>query len=48
MVDPEDTTFAAATTHGEYRFLRIDNDGIAVADTVERIRQWAPELYQVR
>lgn len=47
-VDPEDTTFAAAAANGEYRFLRVDNEGTTVADTVERIRQWAPELYEVR
>ena len=53
-VDPEDTTFAAAATataaatQGEFRFIRIDNEGTTVADTVERIRQWAPELYEMR
>jgi hypothetical protein len=45
-VDPEDTTFA--TTSGDYRFLRIDNDGRAVTETVEQIQQWAPELYKPR
>ncbi len=43
-VDPEDTTFA--TTNGDYRVLRIDNDGIAVTETVQRIQAWAPELYK--
>ncbi|MGI8485275.1 MAG: hypothetical protein ACR2OU_13550 [Thermomicrobiales bacterium] len=47
-VDPEDTTFASSATNGEYRFLRIDIEGTSVADTIERIRQWAPELYEVR
>jgi adenylate kinase family enzyme len=42
-VDPEDTTFA--TTTADYRFLRIDNDGIAVTESVQRIKAWAPELY---
>lgn len=42
--DPEDSTFAA--TNEDYRFLRIDNDGIAVTETVQRIQAWAPELYK--
>lgn len=47
-VDPEDTTLAAAHAgaHGDFRFLRIDNDGLSVLDTVDRIRAWAPELYR--
>ncbi len=44
IADPEDTTFAA--TNEDYRFLRIDNDGIAVTETVQRIQAWAPELYK--
>lgn len=42
-VDPEDTSLALA--HGDYRFLRIDNDGHDVPETVQRIREWAPELF---
>ncbi len=42
-VDPEDTTFAA--TKGDYRYLRIDNDGLDVSESVERVCQWAPELF---
>jgi adenylate kinase family enzyme len=42
-VDPEDSSFASAM--GDYRFLRIDNDDLNVNETVERIRQWAPNLY---
>jgi energy-coupling factor transporter ATP-binding protein EcfA2 len=42
-VDPEDTTLAA--NEGDYRYLRIDNDGIDVGQTVQRIQAWAPELY---
>ncbi|MGC4191666.1 MAG: hypothetical protein QM589_10990 [Thermomicrobiales bacterium] len=42
-VDPEDTTFAAA--HGDFRFLRIDNDGRDVSETIDLVRAWAPELY---
>jgi adenylate kinase family enzyme len=41
--DPEDTTLA--TTHSDYRFLRIDNDNVPVTETVRRIQAWAPELY---
>ena len=42
-VDPEDTTFAAE--NADYQFIRIDNDDLTVSDTIERIRQWAPELF---
>lgn len=42
-VDPEDTTFAS--TQGDYRYLRIDNDGLTVEETVALIREWAPELF---
>ncbi len=41
-VDPEDTTFAAA--NADFRYLRIDNDGLAVAETVDIVRRWLPEL----
>jgi energy-coupling factor transporter ATP-binding protein EcfA2 len=41
--DPEDTSFASA--NADYTFLRIDNDGRHVSETVERIRQWAPEVF---
>ncbi len=43
MADPEDTSFAEAIA--DYTFLRIDNDGRHVSETVERIRQWAPEVF---
>lgn len=42
-VDPEDTSFAS--TYEDYRFLRIDNDNLEVGETVERIRQWVPDLF---
>jgi len=42
-VDPEDTSFAAASE--DYQFLRIDNDGLEVGETVELICQWAPNLF---
>jgi energy-coupling factor transporter ATP-binding protein EcfA2 len=42
-VDPEDTTLAA--THGDYRYLRIDNGGSDVSESIDRIRHWAPELF---
>lgn len=44
QVDPEDTTFAVAQE--DFRFLRIDNDGRAVSETIDQIRSWAPELYE--
>jgi hypothetical protein len=43
-VDPEDTTFAA--TSGDYRYLRIDNGGLTVRETVARVRDWAPGLFE--
>jgi hypothetical protein len=43
-VDPEDMTFAAA--QGDFRFLRIDNDGRNISVTIDLIRAWAPELYE--
>lgn len=43
-VDPEDTTFA--TAQSDFRFLRIDNDGHDLSETIEQIRAWAPELYR--
>jgi GTPase SAR1 family protein len=43
-VDPEDTTFA--TAQSDFRFLRIDNDGRSVSDTIDAVRAWAPELYR--
>lgn len=42
-VDSVDTSFGS--TNGDYTFLRIDNDGQDVSETVERIRLWAPELF---
>lgn len=44
QVDPEDVTFAAGA--GPYRFLRIDNDAITIDETISRIRDWAPALFQ--
>jgi hypothetical protein len=43
LVDPEDTTLAVADS--DYRFLRIDNEGFGVDESVARIRAWAPELF---
>ncbi|MCO5214878.1 MAG: hypothetical protein M9953_06670 [Thermomicrobiales bacterium] len=43
-VDPEDQTLATDTD--SYRYLRIDNDGLSVEETVEVIRAWAPELFE--
>ena len=45
-VDPEDTTFAAA--QDDFQFLRVDNDGRDVSETIGLIRAWAPELYMDR
>jgi hypothetical protein len=42
-VDPEVTSFASA--NGDYKFLRIENDGIDVLESVGLIRHWAPELF---
>jgi energy-coupling factor transporter ATP-binding protein EcfA2 len=42
-VDPEDTTLS--TSDGDYRYLRIDNDGFDVSQTLRLIQEWAPELY---
>lgn len=44
QVDPEDTTLAAIGR--DFRYLRIDNGGIDVSESVERVRQWAPELFR--
>jgi energy-coupling factor transporter ATP-binding protein EcfA2 len=41
-VDPEDTTFASADA--DFRYLRIDNDGLAVAESVDVIRRWLPDV----
>ncbi|CAN5454396.1 hypothetical protein BH09CHL1_BH09CHL1_07600 [soil metagenome] len=43
QADPEDTSLASSADG--YRFLRIDNDGFDVGQTVQRIQAWAPELY---
>ncbi len=43
-VDSEDTTFAES--QGDYRYLRIDNDGLTVAETIDRVRDWAPGLFE--
>lgn len=42
-VDPEDDSFASG--RGDYRYLRIDNEGLSVEETVDRVREWAPELF---
>ncbi len=42
-VDPEDTTFGS--TDEDYLYLRIDNDGLTIEQTVDRVRDWAPELF---
>lgn len=42
-VDPEDTTLAIGD--GSYRYLRIDNDGLSVEETIAIVREWAPELF---
>lgn len=44
QVDPEDLTFA--TEAGPYRYLRIDNDDASVDETIRRMRDWAPELFE--
>jgi len=41
-VDPEDTTFASADA--DFRYLRIDNDGLTVGDTVDVILRWLPDV----
>ncbi|MDQ3541887.1 MAG: hypothetical protein M3440_14495, partial [Chloroflexota bacterium] len=43
-VDPEDTTFASADA--DFRYLRIDNDGRTVAETVDIILQWLPDIVE--
>lgn len=45
-VDPEDTSFAS--TDGDFTFLRIANDGLAVGETIRQVRRWAPELFTER
>lgn len=40
--DPEDTSFA--TANADYPFLRIDNDGLAVAETVDIILRWLSDV----
>lgn len=40
--DPEDTTLA--TENADYTFLRIDNDGLAVTETVDVLLRWLPEM----
>jgi energy-coupling factor transporter ATP-binding protein EcfA2 len=42
QADPEDSSLASSADG--YRFLRIDNDGFDVGQTVQRIQAWAPEL----
>lgn len=44
--DPEDTTFAAADA--DFRYLRIDNDGLAVAETVDLVLRWLPDIVDGR
>lgn len=43
-VDPEDFTITEGA--GAYRHLRIDNDAFTVEDTIQKIRDWAPELFE--
>lgn len=45
-VDPEGATFADAN-EGQC-FRRIDRDRLAMSDTVERLRQWAPQPQDLR
>ncbi len=45
-VDPEDTTFAAA--NADFRYLRIDNDGLPVSETVDIVRRWLPDIVDER
>ena len=40
--DPEDTPFASA--NAGYTFLRIDNDGLTVPETVDVVLSWLPDI----
>jgi hypothetical protein len=42
---PEHTTLGEATA--EYRYVRIDNSTLLVADTVDRIRRALPEVFRL-
>lgn len=42
QVDPEDTTLASADA--DFRYLRIDNDGLTVEETVDIILRWLPDF----
>lgn len=41
--DPEDTTLREADA--DYRYFRIDNDRLTVAETVFKVQQAIPEIY---
>lgn len=42
-IAPEDRSFAEAG--GDYRFLRVDGDGLTIDETVATIRDALPEIY---
>lgn len=42
---PEDTTLRRATAG--YRYLRIDNSSLSIAETVDQIRRVLPEVFQL-
>lgn len=42
-VDPEDSTFQ--DQDADYRYVRIDNDSMAIAETVLAVQRAIPELY---
>jgi GTPase SAR1 family protein len=44
--NPEDTTLRGATR--EYRYVRIDNSSLSIADTVDQIVRAVPEVFQLR
>ncbi len=41
-VDPEDTTFVSADA--DFRYLRIDNEALTVAETVGVVLHWLPDI----
>jgi hypothetical protein len=43
QIDPEDMTLA--TAQADCRILRIDNDGLTIEGTLDRIRAREPELF---
>lgn len=44
-VDPESEYSTFDQADADYRYVRIDNDGLTVADTVMIVRQAIPEIY---